>query len=169
MDQWSLSQSTNRWAEGQRERLLLLRHPQRLRPWYSRSLQSCHMCHTMPLGKICVSHHCVCIYPFFLPLPEILLPALKMLLVVFLCAVSTRSVDMTITNIIEGRVKYTSIPTLHETTDRASVSSGANVSGGVSSSSSLFGGSRSRSVHLSLQRQMSLDERKKLLLEQSRK
>ncbi|XP_064382937.1 lipid droplet-regulating VLDL assembly factor AUP1-like isoform X2 [Halichondria panicea] len=82
---------------------------------------------------------------------------------------STRSVDMTITNIIEGRVKYTSIPTLHETTDRASVSSGANVSGGVSSSSSLFGGSRSRSVHLSLQRQMSLDERKKLLLEQSRK
>ncbi len=175
MDQWSRSQSSSRWAEEQWEQLLLLRPPRRLRPWCSRSQQSCHKCHTMLLGRIYVSHHCVCACVYDLHLyqksySQLLFVAWFSIVVFVFCAVSTKSVDMTITNIIEGRVKYTSIPTLHETTDGgASISTGASVSSGRSSSSSLFGGSRSRSAHLSLQRQLSLDERKKLLLEQSRK
>ena len=71
--------------------------------------------------------------------------------------------DQTITNILEGRVQYNSVPTLQEAATES------RASGKGSPASSLFGGSKARSSRLSLQRQMSLDDRKKLLLEQARK
>ena len=94
---------------------------------------------------------------------------------------STHSVDQTITNILDGHVKFAPIPTLHEATGEGGVRSGAgNRDGYVRSGSGdqgvgpkvesgLFGGRKSRSAHLSLQRHMSLEERKKLLLEQARR
>ena len=94
--------------------------------------------------------------------------SINFLFLFFLPTVSTHSVDQTITNILEGRVKYTPIPTLHEAT---SVRSGAgdSVMSKSQVSQSLFGGNKSRSAHLSQQRQMSLDDRKKLLFEQARR
>lgn len=90
--------------------------------------------------------------------------------------VSTHSVDQTITNILDGRVKFTSIPTLHEATGGGNVRVGAGNRSGSGDQgrepkleSGLFGGRKSRSAHLSLQRHMSLEERKKLLLEQARR
>ena len=75
--------------------------------------------------------------------------------------VKTRNVDITITNLLEGHVKYDPIPTLQEVT---AASSRPNRSGGGGRGSVTV--SRSFS---SAQRQHSLEERKRNLLEQARR
>ena len=82
------------------------------------------------------------------------------LIMVFLSLlVKTRNVDVTITNILEERVRYDPIPTFHELT-------------AASSNSNRGGGSTvvSRKTNFSsVQRQLSLEERKRNLLEQARR
>ena len=99
--------------------------------------------------------------------------------------VVTKNVDMTITNFLEGRIKYTPIPNLYETTaarlrKRATKSGGTANSGptkptvGKQSSSGgregLFDSKGSTtSISSAKQRQLSLEEKKKLLIENARK
>lgn len=82
------------------------------------------------------------------------------------CAVSTQSVDLTITNILDGHVTFTPLPNLQELAEGVEERERASqLKGG----SELFRGPNPKSVHLSQQRQMSLEERKVLLLEQARR
>lgn len=87
---------------------------------------------------------------------------------------------MTINNFLEGRVKYNPIPNLYETTTaslrKRATKSGTN--GGTanpktkktSSEGGLFGSKTSTtSVSSAKQRQLSLEEKKKLLIENARK
>lgn len=77
----------------------------------------------------------------------------------------TRNVDITITNLLEGHVKYDPIPTLQEVT---AASSRPNRSGGGGGGGGGGGVTVSRSLS-SAQRQLSLEERKRNLLEQARR
>lgn len=76
----------------------------------------------------------------------------------------TRNVDITITNLLEGHVKYEPIPTLQEVT---AASSHPNRSGGGGGGGG--GGVTVSRSFSSAQRQLSLEERKKNLLEQARR
>ena len=81
----------------------------------------------------------------------------------YFVVVKTRNVDITITNLLEGHVKYDPIPTLQEVT---AASNHPNRSGGGGGGGGGVTVSRSFS---SAQRQLSLEERKRNLLEQARR
>jgi hypothetical protein len=86
---------------------------------------------------------------------------------------------MTITNFLEGRVKYNPIPNLYETTTaslrKRATKSGTNASTAnpkakKTSEGGLFGSKTSTtSISSAKQRQLSLEEKKKLLIENARK
>ena len=91
---------------------------------------------------------------------------------------TTNSVDVTITNILEGRVEYEPIPTLHEAsgaTRTATGGAGGTGGGGVRNrggggelgkGGGLFGSS---SVLVAMQRQLSLEDRKKQFIETAKR
>ena len=83
-------------------------------------------------------------------------------------SVKTQSVDVTITNFLEGRVKYQPVATHYPSSSGGSrKTGGAKKSGG----SELFGSKakNTNTASLSAQRQLTFEERKRTLLEQARK
>lgn len=119
----------------------------------------CHWCPTMPSTKTYVITYLFC---YFLCINNVIL-------------VKTRSVDLTITNILEGHVSY--LPEQSKPSSSSSSSSNSPLKSTASSSSSSTHQATNTTLNTAVpvfgkspqERSLSFQERKKLLIENSRK